>query len=115
MRRVVTTNSALTPLLMHGIDIFSDENNLPCPADQLIFFGAGGRSDKRNDRAAVRRRDRYPAANAFNVVVGHQTESELVQVELQAPIMIADENRGEENAQVGRLTIQAQSGSVRPL
>jgi hypothetical protein len=46
------------------------------------------------------------------VVIGDQAESKLIQVELQASIMIADENRGEENAQVGSLTIQAQGGSV---
>src|SRR5262245_35719912 len=114
MRRMMKTNSALTPLLIYGIDVFSDENNLPRPANQLIFFGAGRRSDKRKDRAAVRRPDRYPSAATFKAVINEQTESELVQVESQASILIADENRGEKYAQVRRLAIQAHSWPFPP-
>jgi hypothetical protein len=113
-RRMMKMNPALTPLLIHGIDIFGDENDLSRPANQIIFFRAWLRRDKRNNRAAIRRRHRYPAATAFKAVISNQVESKLIQVELQASILIANENRGEENAQVGRLAIQAQRGPIPP-
>src|SRR5215510_9842600 len=114
LRRMMKTNPALEPLLINGIDVFGDENNLPRTANKLIFFGVGGRSDERKDRVAVRRRDRYPAATAFKAVISDQTESELVQIESQALILVANENRGEKNAQVGRLAIQAHSCPFPP-
>lgn len=90
---MMKTDPALTPLLILGIDIFGYENNLLCLSNQVIFFGAGIRNDKRKDRAAIRRGDRYPSATAFKTVISDQTESKLIEVELQAPIMIVNENR----------------------
>src|SRR5262245_7144464 len=107
-------NPTIMPLLTDGINIFSDENVLLRLANQLIFFGVGVRSDKRKERITIRRRDRHPATTAFKAVISDQSESELVQVESEASILIADENRDEENAQVGSPAIQAHSRPLPP-
>jgi hypothetical protein len=114
LRRMTKTNPALTPLLVYGVDIFGDKNKLLCLADQAIFFGARLRSDKRKEPGAIRRRHRYPAAAAFKAVISDQIEPKLIQVKLQASILIANEDSRAEDAQVGRLAIQAHSCPLPP-
>src|SRR5262249_3990304 len=97
LRRMKKTDPALTPLQIQCVDIFGDKNELPYLANQVIFFRARLRSNKRKESAAVRRRHGYPAATTLKLVVNNQIESELIPVESQASILIANENSGAEN------------------
>jgi hypothetical protein len=79
---MMKANPARTPLLKRGIYIFGEESNLTGPANELEFFRVGLRSDKHENRAAVRRRNRYPAFTGFDTGISDQPESKLVQVKL---------------------------------
>jgi hypothetical protein len=107
-------NAALTPLLERGINIFGDESNLTGPANELEFFRFGLRSHQYKDRAAIWRRNSYPAVTGFEADIGDQPESKPVQVELQASLLVANENGALENSQVRVLPIQPRSGRVNP-
>jgi hypothetical protein len=77
---MMKANPELTPLLKRGMYIFGEESNLTDPANELEFFGVGFRSDKHENRAAIRRCDRNPAVTGFETGVSDQLEAELVQV-----------------------------------
>jgi len=111
---MMKANPAPTPLLKRGIYIFGDESNLTGPANELEFFRVGLRSDKHENRAAIRRCNRYPAVAGFETGVSNQPESKLVQVKSQAPILIANKNCALENTQVRVLPIQAGSARLDP-
>ena len=63
---MMKANPALAPLLVQGVNIFGDENDLPGLADQVIFFGSNLRSDKQGSRCR-------PAAQRLSS--GHRLQS----------------------------------------
>jgi hypothetical protein len=107
-------DSAFVPHLKRGIYIFCDERNLARPANLLEFFGIGPWGGKHKNRAAIRGSHCDPTITGFEANISNQTESKLVQVEMQASILIANENCTFKNTQVGFLPIQAGSGRVDP-
>jgi hypothetical protein len=110
---MMKTNSALTPVVKLGSDVFGNKNNLSGPANEPVFFTVWLGSDKRKERGAVRGCNCYPAASAFKVVINDYAESKLVPVESQASILIANEDGSTENTEVGVLSVQAHCEAVR--
>ena len=107
-------NPAFGPLVEFGDDIIGDKGNLGCPPDKLVFSGAGFRRDKREDRSAVRRRDGYPAFPRLETSIIDQTESELIEVEPQASILITNKNLNGVKTKVGFLSVRANRGLFQP-
>ncbi len=105
---------ALAPFLEFGSDVLSHKNDVRAPANELIFFGVGLRSNKRKDRGAIRRSNRCPAITGIQMGINDQVEPELVQVESQASILIADKDRNVVQAEMELLSIRAVGGLVRP-
>ena len=66
-------------------------------------------------RIAVRRSDSYPAIAGFHPGINDQIEAKLVQVESQASILIADQDRNVVEAEMELPSIQAIGGLVRPV
>ncbi len=87
---------------------------LPGATDELIFFRLGLGSDEREQRGAIRRGNQNKAAMLSKLVINDQTESKLVQVESQASILIANEDRNMVKTEVGVFSIQANRRPVRP-
>src|SRR5713226_3388580 len=113
-RRKLEANSALAPFAELGEHIFSDEGNLGGPANELALLGVGLRRAQCQVRSAVRRGDGYPAAARLIARVKDQLETELIDVEAQAAVQIAHEDRDGLEAQVRVLAIQANRGPVCP-
>ena len=74
--------------------------DLRVAADEAVFFGAGFGGDEREDGLSVRRCDRDPAAVVGAGDVGEDAEAELLDVELEAAVVIADVDGGLEDAEV---------------
>jgi hypothetical protein len=87
---------AAPPQVIGGIDIFGDKANLCGPADKLVVLRAALGSNQRQNRTAIRGRDRYPTVK-FETAIGNYAESKPVYIELQASVMIAYEDVGLEN------------------
>jgi len=85
-------NAAPGPFLKLGGDVFGNENNLRRAANELVLLGVGLGSDEREDRAAIGRGDGDPTVARLKACIEGQMESELIQVEAQAAILIANEN-----------------------
>src|SRR6266581_2484605 len=87
LRRMIEANSALAPFVELGGYVLSHKNHIPAPADELVFVGVGLGSNKRKDRDAIRRGNRYPAITRFITDINEQIEPKLIQVESQASIL----------------------------
>src|SRR5437762_8803902 len=107
-------NPAFGPLVELGNDIIGDKRNLGGPADKLVFSGIGLRRNKREDRGAVWGRDGYPAFTGLETGVIDQTESELIQIEPQASILISNENLNGVKTKVGFFSVRANRRLFRP-
>src|SRR3989442_8907598 len=114
-RREVEANSALGPLAVLGNHILGDKGDRRRPADELGLFRAGLRRYECEVRRAVGRGDGYKTTTGLNAGVKDQLEAELIEVEAQAVVEIANVNRNRLEAQVGVLAIQANNGAVGPL
>jgi hypothetical protein len=100
---------AAPPQLEGRVNILGDEPNLRMPADVLVVFRAPFGSDEGENRAAIRRSYGHPAAAKLEASVGQHTESQLVDVELQASIVVANEDGGLEDSKIGALRVQVGS------
>ncbi len=114
-RRELEANSALAPFAVLGDYIFGDKGDRHGPADELVLLGAGLRLDEREVRGAIGGRDGYEATIGLNAGVKNQLETELINVEIQAEVEVANVNRNRLETQVRVLTIQANSGAACPL
>src|SRR5271154_2645368 len=89
LRRLGKMHSAAAPQLISCIDVLSDKANVRWPPDKLVVLRTAlGRKQGKNC-AAIRGRDRDPAAK-LKAAVGQHAESKLVHVKLQAPVVIAN-------------------------
>jgi hypothetical protein len=73
-----------------GGDVFGDKDNLGGTANELGLLGLGLGNDEGEDGTAIRRGDGDPAVARLKAGVEGQMEAELVKVEAQAAILIAD-------------------------
>ena len=101
------SNPALAPFAELGGDIFGDKNNLCGPANELVLCRIGIRRDQRQHRRAIRRRDRYPALAGLQAGVKCQIETQLIQVEPQASILIAHINVDRVNPEIRITPVRA--------
>jgi hypothetical protein len=90
-------------------DIVSHKRNLRGPTDKLVFSGAGPGRDEREYGGAVRRRYGYPSFTGLEAGIIDQTESELVEVEPQASILISNENLDGVKTKVGFVSLLVES------
>src|SRR6202050_5333100 len=96
---------AATPQLEGRVDILGDERNLRIPPDELVVLRATFGSDEGENRTAIRRSNGHPASSELEASVGKHTESQLVHVELQASIMVANEDGGLEDTKIGTFRV----------
>jgi hypothetical protein len=109
----VETNSVLVPLLKRCVDVLSHEGNLHGAADERAMLGAGRGNNKRENRAAIRRRNCDPALIGTGMRIGYHIESKLIDLKPQASIVIANQNVALEHPQVWGMGIGANSVPVR--
>ena len=69
--------------------------------DQLVVFRIGIGRDQPKHRSAVRRRNRHQPMARLQASVQSETESQLIQIEFQAAILIAHKNVDGVDPQVG--------------
>src|SRR5260370_26016577 len=106
-------NPGFMPGVEFGSDIFGNKYGLSRATDELIFFRLGLGSDERKQRGAIWRGNQNKAAMLPKVVINDQTESELVQVESKASILIANEDGNMMKTEVRDFSIQAKIRPVR--
>ena len=111
-------NSASSPLAVRGHDIVGNKGNGRRLANSLVLIGLGIRCDQGKHGRTVGRRNPYPAFPGLEAHIKGQTESKLIHVESQASVLIANENVGSVNAEVGVLAllviaIMGRSGLIR--
>src|ERR1700722_4041903 len=96
------------------MDIFGDKANVCVAPDVFVIFGAAPGSDQRQDRTAIRWRDRHPTVK-FEAAIGNYAKSELIYIEFQASVVIAYEDGRVEDTQIRLLFAPAERGGVREL
>ncbi len=79
-------HAALAPLAEFARDIFGDEYDLRCAANQFVFLRAGSGGYERKHRSSVGRGNGYPTLAGLNTGVEGEVESEVVQVESEASL-----------------------------
>jgi hypothetical protein len=105
-------NSAFGPFAKLGRDIFGYKNDVSVPADELIFLGIRLGGDKRKHGSSIGRADGQPAVAVFIAVIADQAESQLVAIEAQALLLIANEDGDVLKTDVGVLAVKAKGGLV---
>jgi hypothetical protein len=100
-RSVIEADAAEGPLFIFGDDVFGDEDDLRGTADELVLHGIGLGGDEREDGGTVGRGYGYEAFAGLEFDVVGEVEAELVEVEAEAAIEIANENLGGMDAEVG--------------
>src|ERR1700760_3452480 len=109
--RMVKMHSTAAPQFKRGVDIFCDETDLGWPTDELVVFRTTLGSNQCKDRTAVRRCNCNPAAK-FETTVRNHAEPELIHVEVEASIVIANENIGLENTKIRTPLTRVKGGGV---
>src|SRR5229473_3913363 len=99
-RRKVEANSSFGPFAVFGNHILGDKGDGRKPANELALFRAGFRRDESEVRGAVGRGDGYETTVGLNAGVKDQLEAELIEVEAQAVVEIANVNRNGLKTQV---------------
>jgi len=113
LRRMVKANPARPPLVKLGYNVFGNQHGVPAPANQLVFWGIALGSNQREKRIAIGRSDQHQASTGFVILrINDQGKSELVHIEPQTPVLIADENIHTENPEAGVLPLWAKSVRV---
>jgi len=92
-----------------GQNMFRNKHGMSGAADQFVFFGLELGSNQRDNRVASRRRDRHPTPPRLIVLINQKAKCQVVHVEPQTPILVADEDNDTENAKVWVLPIQPKS------
>ncbi len=100
-RSVIKADPAEGPLLIFRDDIFGDENDLRRTADEFVLERIGFGSDEGKNGGAVGRRYGDQAFAGLEAHVVGEVEAELVEVEAEAAVKIADEDLGGVDAEVG--------------
>ena len=72
-------------------------------ADAFVVLRAPFGSDEGENRTAIRRSNRHPASAKLKLGVSNYTESQLAHIKLHASIMIANEDGGLEDSEIGTL------------
>jgi hypothetical protein len=89
------------PLLEFRGDVGSYQNDLRGAANKFVLGGLGPGSDEGKDSGAVRRRDGNPALAGLQPSVNDEMEAELVQVETEAAIDVANVDANGVDAEEG--------------
>jgi len=99
---VIEADASLGPFLVFGEDVFGDESEARRAADEFEVERVGLGRDKREDGLAVRRGygDEAFAGLQFGVV--SEVEAELVDVEAEAAVLVADVDVDGVDAEVRR-------------
>ncbi len=100
-------NPALAPFAEFGGDILGHKNDVRRPPDQLARYRTELGRDQVEHCGAIGRSDRNPALAGLQLRVKSQIESELVKVEAQAPVLVANKDGDTLNAQVRIPSIRA--------
>jgi hypothetical protein len=98
--RVMEAHAAVVPEFIGGVDVLGEKADLSVASDELVVLCAGLGSDEGEDGGAVGWGDGDPAAIEVETRVGDDAEAELVDVELQALVVVADVDGGFEDAQI---------------
>jgi len=106
LRRMVKSDAATVPFLEFRKDIFGLEDDLSRTADECAFLGTGFRSDERKHGGAIGRSDSERTACGLQGRVRDQAESQLIQVESPASLLVANENRNRAETQIGIIAIR---------
>ena len=113
-RDAAELDATLGPLVILGKNIVGNKSNLRSAADKLVLSGRRVRFDKREYRGPVGRSHRDPALTGLKMGIIDQTESELLDVEFQASILISNENLDRVKAEIGIFAIRARRWLFQP-
>jgi hypothetical protein len=104
---------ALLPFLELCDHIFGDKHDIVGLADPLVFLRIPPGRNQRQDGVSIRRRNGQPAIAGFITLIHHQAKPELIHIELQTTILIADKDVDAENTKIGTLPIEAEHSLFR--
>src|SRR6266404_2248891 len=113
LRGMVKTHAAAAPFLELGEDVFGQEDDLSRAADKLVFIGAGCRSNEREHSGAIGWSDGERISGGRERDIKGQAESQLIQVESPASLLVAHENGNGSEAEVGVVAIRVKTAPVR--
>src|SRR5258708_37429350 len=113
LRRMVKTDAVAAPFLELGKDVFGQEDDLSRAADKLVFIGAGFRSNEREHSGAIGGSDGERIFDGPERNIKGQAESQLIQVESPAALLVANENGNGSEAEVGVVAIRLKTAPVR--
>ena len=101
-RCVIEAHAAFGPFLIFGEDVFGDEGQAGGAADEFEVEGVGLGGDQGEDGLAVGRGYGDEAFTGLEFGVVGEVEAELVDVEAQAAVLVADVDVDRVDAQMGR-------------
>jgi len=100
-RGVLEADAAARPFLIFDEDVFGDEGDAGRAADKFEVEGVGFGDDEREDGLAVGRSDGDEAFAGLKLGVVGEVEAELVDVEPEAAVLVADVDIDGVDAEVG--------------
>jgi hypothetical protein len=95
-------DAAFGPFLKFGEDVFCDEDDVRGTADEFGFGRVRLRNDESENSGAVGRRDGDESVAGLQLGVVGKVETELVDEEADAAVVVADKNVDALDAEVGR-------------
>jgi hypothetical protein len=101
-RSLVEADAPFGPFLVFGEDVFGDEDHARGPADELVVLRVGFGCDQGEDGLAVGRGHGDEAFAGLEFGVVGEVEAELVDVEAEAAVLVADVDVDGVDAKVGR-------------
>ena len=107
-------NSSLAPFIELSGDVLCKKENTAVSPDEFVLLGVGLRGDKCKIRAAIERRNFNPTCAGFKAMIHHQPKTKLVEVKPQTPLLIANIDHDEVQAEIGILPVQPRNRSFRP-
>jgi len=106
------THPAAAPFFVFGLDILGDEVNARVSANELRHRIR--HSLRECDVCGAVRGSDFNPADARDVLIHNQAETELVQIEAQASLLIANEDHDEMERDVGVSLVQTERKAVHP-
>ena len=103
-------NASAGPFADASGDIFRDENDVGGAADEFLLRRIFAGHDKHKESVAFRRRDGHPALAVLESSVKGELEAELIEIEVESAILIANVDIDAMDADVGLSLVRRRSG-----
>jgi len=112
LRRISEFHASRLPLLILAVDVFRNKPDARLWPYEFFRVVLGLKQSEAQVRVAIRRADLDPALAVLETVINYHPEAQLIDIESQTAVKIANIDDREVQAEIGIFAVKPQSRSI---